>query len=324
MPAWSIAPIIVGAIIILLFVFALLTYGVAFGKRYDKNPLLKYFTASDFNLTANGFSIGKLKGFIYEKEDIPRKPEVVIFAHGMGPGHIAYTTEIAYLCNQGYRVVAVDSLGCNFSGGKNIRGMYEGARTVVKTIDYVKSELKAENIYLVGHSWGGYSVLCASKERKVDKVVAISAPSSPVKTLYEGASKVISKPFSAILCPFWWLINLLKFGYKGNASAKKSILKSSAKFLLVHGDKDKVVTHAKAVYYGVYGENVTKFLAENKAHNPYNTALAEAKLAELSLSLYKAKKMTEEERKEYFNNFDYTIATQEDSEVMAQISSFLN
>ena len=324
MDAWLIALIAVGAILVLLFVFALLTYGVAFGKRYDKNPLLKYFSANDFNLSANGFSIGKLNGFIYEKEGITKKPEVVVFAHGMGPGHIAYTTEIAYLCNQGFMVVAVDSLGCNFSGGKNIRGMYEGARTVIKTVDYVKRELKAEKVYLVGHSWGGYSVLCASKERKVDKVVAISAPSSPVKTLYEGASKVISKPFSAMLCPFWWLINLFKFGYKGNASAKKRIRKSSAKFLLIHGDKDKVVTPAKAVYYGVYGENVTKFLAKNKAHNPYSTAIAEAKLAELSSSLYKVKKMSEEERTEYFNNFDYNLATQEDSEVMTQISTFLN
>lgn len=324
MPVWSIALIVIGAILIILFAFALLTYNVAFGKRYDKNPLLKYFTANDFNLNAESFSFGKLNGFKYESQTAERRNEVVIFAHGMGPGHIAYTTEISYFCNQGYTVVATDSLGCNFSDGKNIRGMYEGAKTVVKTIDFVKSELKPEKIYLLGHSWGGYSVLCASALRKVNKVVAISAPSSPVKTIYEGASKVISKPFSAILRPFWWLINFFKFGVYGNTSAVKSVKKNGVKTLLVHGDKDTVVSPLKAVYYGVYGENVTKYLAKNKAHNPYNTVEAEAKLAELSLALSKSKKMTEDERKEYFNNFDYNLATQEDDEVMIKISDFLN
>ena len=40
---------------------------VAFGKRYDKVPLVKYFTAEEFGLTAEPISSGKyLKGFIYK------------------------------------------------------------------------------------------------------------------------------------------------------------------------------------------------------------------------------------------------------------------
>ena len=46
---------------------------VAFGRRYDKNPLLKYFTAEDFGLEAEQISSGKfLNGFIY-KVDITSK-----------------------------------------------------------------------------------------------------------------------------------------------------------------------------------------------------------------------------------------------------------
>ena len=96
--------------------FAFLTDHFVFGKRYDKNPNLKYFSAKDFNLSAELVLLPKgLKGFIYSKNDIPQNDKLIIFCHGMGPGQVAYTTEIAYFCNHGYSVLAVDSRGCNFS-----------------------------------------------------------------------------------------------------------------------------------------------------------------------------------------------------------------
>lgn len=323
MQPWIIAIIVIGAVICLTFALAVIAYRTAFGRRYDKNPLLKYFDASDFNLTADGLPLGKLYGAIYENESAEKRDEVVIFVHGMGPGHCAYMTEIAYLCNLGYTVIAVDSLGCGGSQGKSIKGMYEGVKSAVQTIDFAKKQFAGKKIYLVGHSWGAYSALCASAERKVDKVVAISAPSTPVKTLREGASHFISKPLAYILSPFWYVINFLVYGAKGNASAIKCARKNGTKTLLIHGGKDGIVTPVKAAYYGVYGENVTKFSDENKAHNPYNTVNAEAKLAELNSALSRARKMTDKEREEYFGNFDYKAATEEDGAVMEVIKQFL-
>ena len=309
---------------IVFFILAFVCDRIAFGKRGDKNPLLKYFTAEDFNLTAENIEIGSLRGAIYQKDGVEKRDAVVVFVHGMGPGHIAYTTEIAYFCNLGYTVVALDSRGCNLSGGRNIKGMYEGVKTAVAAIDYARAHFSDKKVYLVGHSWGGYSALCASKRRKVEKVVAISAPNSPVKTIYEGAAHVISKPVAAILCPFWWLINFLAFGANGNASAIKCARKNGTPTLLIHGDKDNIVTPKKAVYFASYGENVTKHLAEGKAHNPYNTVAAEQKLAELQAALINASKMTESERIDYFAHFDFKAATEEDEEVMKAISDFLN
>lgn len=329
MQPWIIAVIciaVVACVIAALFALAAACHKIAFGKRADKNPLLKYFTAEDFSLTAKEVSIpaGKnlLKGYIYGGASVNGK--LVIFVHGMGPGHIAYTTEIAYFCKQGYKVLAVDSTGCNFSEGKNIRGMYEGVKTAVAAIDFAKShaELKNMPVCLVGHSWGGYSALCASAERKVNAVVALSAPVSPVKTLYCGAAPVISKPLAAMLTPFWRIINLFIFGKKGNLSAVKAAKKSRTPTLIIHGDKDNVVGMGNAAYYKKHEDNVTLYLAKGKAHNPYNTAEAEAKLAELLSNLSKAGKMTKEERA-YFSAFDYKAATEEDAEVMRVMSDFL-
>ncbi|MDE7329995.1 MAG: alpha/beta hydrolase [Clostridia bacterium] len=323
MQPYVIAIIVIGAVICLTFALAVLTYCAAFGKRCDRNPLLKYFTAEDFGLAAEEFSLGKLKGAIYKSESADKRDGVVVFVHGMGPGHCAYMTEIAYFCGLGYTVVAADSLGCGASKGRSIRGMYEGVKSAVKTVDFAKKQFAGEKIYLAGHSWGAYSALCASAEIKVDKVAAISAPSTPVKTLREGAARFISKPLAYILSPFWYIINFLVFGTKGNKSAVKCARINGTRTLLIHGGKDGIVTPVKAAYYGVYGENVTKFFDENKAHNPYNTVSAEAKLAELNAALFRARKMTEEERKEYFGNFDYKGATEEDVAVMGVIKEFL-
>ena len=105
--------ICLGALALLLLALALLVYRVAFGARCDKNPLLKYFTAEDFNLTAKPVQVNKgkyaLNGAIYTKQGVDKKPTLVIFCHGMGAGHAAYTTEINYFADMGYTVLALDN-----------------------------------------------------------------------------------------------------------------------------------------------------------------------------------------------------------------------
>lgn len=296
--------------------FAFLADRSFFGKRFDKNPNLKYFSAEDFNLSAEPVYLPKgLKGFLYRKAEIPQKNKLVIFCHGIGAGQCEYTTEIAFFCNAGYAVLAVDSIGCGFSEGKKIKGMYEGVKTAISAIDYAKT-LEYEKIYLVGHSWGAYSALCASKKRKVDKVVAISAPNTPAKTMQEGAAPIISRPLAAIERPFWWIVNLLKYGAKGNSNAARCARKNKTPTLLIHGDKDKVVSPKKAAFYKADGGNITKLLAKGKAHNPYNTQNAEKLLAELSAK-FKRHDIAD------ISKFDFKGATEEDEEVMRQILNFL-
>lgn len=323
MQPWIIAIIVVAAVVAVLFILAAITYKVAFGVRYDKIKIIKYFPHTDFNLNTAPVSLDRgLKGAIYDSGDY-EEDKFAVFVHGMGPGHAPYMTEIAYLCNLGLRVLAVDSRGCGTSAGKNIGGMYGGVKTAVAAIDFVRKKFPECKILVLGHSWGGYSALCASAKRKVDKVVAISAPNTPARTLYEGAAKIISKPVAAVFYPFWWIINFLKYGKNGNLNAAKCANKNGTPTLLVHGDKDTVVTPTKAVFYRNTGENVKKYLSKGKGHNPYNTIEAEKKLGELQTAFTNSRKMTAEEKKNYFESFDYKAATEEDEEVMREIALFL-
>lgn len=313
-----IAGVAVLLIVLLLFSIALISMKFAFGTRYEKNPLLQYFTAEDFGLSAKPVSLPKgLNGFIYRKDEIPQKKELIIFCHGMGPGQVAYTTEIAYFCKHGYPVLAVDSRGCNFSEGKNLKGLYTGVQTAVAAIDFAK-EQGYKDIVLVGHSWGAYSVLCASKLRKVNKVIALSAPSTPVRMMKEGAADLGVMPRFVIFLigPFCWIANLFKFGAKGNLSAVKCTKRNGTPTLLVHGDRDTVVKLKNSVYNKAKGEHISKLLVEARAHHPYSTKNAEQLYLELETKLRKNEIVD-------LMKFDYKAVTEEDEEVMQNIVNFI-
>lgn len=331
---------------IILITGAVLSEKFVFNKRADKNPLLKYYTAEDFNLSAYPvpFKHGELNGFLYNNPQVKQNGKLIVFCHGMGAGHMAYTTEIAYFCNCGFTVLAVDNRGCNLSMGK-MKGMYSGVEAANVALNFAativaqnevnchfgrnKAELgnflnNINKIYLVGHSWGGYSALCASLNNKVDGVVAIGAPDTPAKTMSSGATPLIGKFMATILRPFWHIVNFFKFGFKGNVGAAKCASKNSTPTLIIHGENDNMVTLNNSAYKKAKGAHISKYLAKGKAHNPYNTLAAEKKLAELTANLMNAGKMTEEQKRVYFGNFDYAAATEEDKEVMQAIVNFLN
>ena len=318
---------VAAAIVLSLAALALIIVKLPFSKRCDKNPLLKYFTAADFGLAAKAVEVPyvnkkkkrlSLRGYIYKKESVEPSGKLVIFCHGMGPGQIAYTTEIAYFCNLGHTVFAVDYAGCNFSDGKNIRGFYSGVEAAEAAVDYADEKLEADEIYLVGHSWGGYSALCAARTRQVEGIVAISAPDRPSKVLLHGAGSVMPKFLVALAYPF-----IALFMNGRNASAAEGARYANTPVLLIHGDKDNVVNRENAAYFKAFGDNIEKYAAESKAHNPYNTVEAEKKLSELSAKLAEARKSGRADRA-FFNAFDFKAATEEDSIVMAKIADFIS
>ena len=133
--------------------------------------------------------------------------------------------------------------------------------------------------------------------------------------MQEGAGAVISRPFAAILRPFWYLSEFLKYGAKGSSNAAKCASKNGTPTLLLHGDKDKVISIKNSAFGKAEGKNITKILVSGKAHNPYNTPNAEKLLAELSSKLAKGERD--------FTQFDFSAATEEDKEVMASILKFI-
>lgn len=293
-------------------------------SRQDKNEKYKYLTANDFNLQTQPLQVDyrrdSLYSQIYSVKPLSDCSAVVIFQHGFGAGSSSYTTEIAALAKQGYAVVATDSYGCNNSIGKKAIGFYAGAEAVIATYIGVKrvKELQGKKIVLVGHSWGAYAVCCAAKKIKVDGVVALSAFNAPAQCLCDQLKSISSnlgKMLAVLLHPYFYLLNTLIFGGSGNTKGAKALKKSGVKSLVIHGQNDRVVRLKHSIAANVNCENVNVQVLEDKKHNPYNTVNAESKLAELTA--YNG------EDEEFYTNFDWSAATEEDDSVMQKIFAFI-
>ncbi|MGN0817391.1 MAG: alpha/beta hydrolase family protein [Candidatus Coproplasma sp.] len=310
----------------LFIVPAFVVYRAVFGERQDKNKNLKYFTPEEFNLDYEEVQINyrkiKLYGAVYHKKPLEECEKLIIFAHGMGAGHCAYTTEINYLAEQGYAVLSYDNYGCDRSEGKNAIGFYAGAEAVIAAYIAAKSDEKLKNmpVWLVGHSWGGYSVLCASSKINVKGVVAFSAFSSPTKIFGDLVKAYSNGFFAGIAKTGVWFINLFKFGVKGNTNAVKAVERSNTPALLIWGEKDNLVTRRTSAACLAKGKNITALIEKDKKHNPYNTVAAEEKLAELGAD---KSELSDKERGDFYENFDYTAATEEDEKVMSVAVEFI-
>ena len=108
-----------------MLLFSKMILNSVFGKRCEGNPNLKYFTADDFedlDYEKIEFKSNKgqiLRGNIYTNKKVKEKDikGLLVFVHGMGAGHLSYTTEINTLAKNGYKVLAYDNTGTCASEG---------------------------------------------------------------------------------------------------------------------------------------------------------------------------------------------------------------
>lgn len=332
---WNeIAIIVICATVVLIIaiILALALYAdrLVFGRRQSRNVNLKYFSAEDFSLESRKIEAsyrGKnLFAALYYKTPVKDCKKLVIFCHGMGAGHAAYMTEIAALSNYGYAVVAYDSIGCGQSEGKNACGFYANAECAIAAYIAVKrcEDLKDKPVYLVGHSWGAYAALCASRYVAVEGVVALSGFNTPVRIMSDSSAKVMGGFLASLCRPFWYIINVCKFGFKGNSNASSCIEKSGAPAFLAYGTNDTTIEAGNTPANTAKGVNIQSIIYEGKGHNVYITKEAQELTDELLAALSPSRFASAEERKKYFENFDFVAATREDEDVMRQITFFID
>lgn len=96
--AWLLGALAVMAILLTAIAFACLH--MVFGTRCDGDPSLRYFTHEDFDgMRAQPVSFPSdrgqlLRGAVYTCGRDETPVGLVVFAHGMGGGHLSYMTEI--------------------------------------------------------------------------------------------------------------------------------------------------------------------------------------------------------------------------------------
>jgi len=293
-------------------------------SRQEGSPYLKVLTVDDFeNLKSTPFSFYskklKLNGFKYYYQKDSYKG-LVIFFHGAGNGHLAYTREINALAEAGYLVYAYDNSCCGSSEGENFWNFSQSLVDQKYFFEYLETDEEAKGLkrFAIGHSWGGFTAMAslANKNYKVEKVVEFSGFRSVLQVFLSNSPE--SKGIS-------WLLKIMNwryFGKLGNLDTLKVLKKTDKKVMLIHGDLDEVVSYEKVFLEFKSelkdNENITFVVSHNRHHQPYFSLDAQ----NYYLDLISKGVLEGKLGKDY--NIDYFKLTEEDPEIMGQVFKFLN
>ncbi len=335
-------PYIISAIVIVLLVVALFALAIIIlntagvNKRCEGDDNLKYLKAKNFdNLNALPISFKSdkqqtLNGFLYSSAKVDAYKGLIVFSHGMGAGHLAYTTEINYFAQKGYIVLAYDNTGTCASEGEKIKGFAQGIIDLKYALDFVKTrdDLKDLSLLLVGHSWGAYSVSNVSALNpsvEIKGIVAFS-PFNSMNKLIRDIAKQKTKANLSILSPFFDIINFVRFGKAGNLRTCDSINSNSIPTLIMHGGNDMQVTLKNSPVGKKHkiqdNPNARTVLYDSKYHNVYLAKEAEQYLNDTFAKIESLGKNSPEAY-EVYQNIDYSLITKEDLSVMETVSAFL-
>ena len=304
------------------------TYKGMMHTRCDDVETVFYFSADDFeglNRESYAFyaSTGcRLQGYVYAYSNpIPKK--LVVFDHGFGGGHRAYMKEIEMLCRRGYTVIAYDHMGCMESEGESPNGMAQSLCDLNDCLNAIGADARfaGYEIFVVGHSWGGFSTLNISAiHPEVSRAVVISG--------FVSVEELVNSFFSGVMKGYRKVI--MELERKANPvfvryDATESLKKSNAKVLLVYSDNDPLCSHRhfdllKAALDGK--ENIRFLLVHNKGHNPNYTEDAVGYLGTFSKArgkLLRRKNVTPAEKQAFVNSFDWNRMTAQDEAVWEEI-----
>lgn len=180
----------------------------------------------------------------------------ILFIHG-SPG--AWNAYENYLLDSAllkkYRLISVDRTGFGHSNFNEPQTLKTQTTVLNSFINYIDNN---KPIYLVGHSYGGPLVASLAIENK--KINAILILAGAVSLDLENPEKwrkiFINNPLKYIvpgaLNPsnheLWWLKNDLVY-------LDKNLSKITCKTIVIHGDKDKLVSYGNLKFMK---ENITK------------------------------------------------------------------
>ena len=272
------ATIIISIPIVIIPVATVVIYEAIFGMRYETLPWL-WFDVEDYDglkmeqsdFESNGVMLAGYKYF----KDISDSKGVVVISHGLGGGgHNTYMPFVDYFTSNGYYVFTYDARGNDNSEGKSVEGFPQGIIDLDNAISHMSDIEEYENlpIFLLGHSWGGYSVgnvLCLHPEVKA--AVIISGFNESENLLQYYSEKVIGDSIIDFLLLYVDMYEQIKFGKEYTEITAVSGMKNTEAAVMIVHSKDDTIVPTRYGYDNLYkefsdSERVEFVLYEEKGH----------------------------------------------------------
>ena len=258
--------------------------------------------------------------FFYYYADY-KKDEIILFCHGLGPGHTAYLAEIETLCRRGYKVLTLDYRGCGDSKGPYLGSLNAPTRDVMDLLNHLNLQ---EKVIIMGHSLGGFTALkVASLRKEITKVVVLS-PIVTIRPMIYRASKSkfithfvlkyerkVEKEYDQVDLP----------NYLGNTTDDILFIQSVDDPMVPYETSLKVAEEA-------HNHHITCVKMQNRKHNPNYTDEAVEYMNEVfgdyNRRVMDKKIAADEERIAFFKDVSIERLTAQDEKLFDQITAFIN
>ena len=287
--------------------------------RYDKDGYTPYLSSEVFaglNKETHTFinSLGVEISYFYYYYDNYNPNLTILFLHGLGPGHTAYTREIETLAKMGYKVLTLDYMGCDSSKGDRLPSLNEPTRDIDDLLNLLSLK---EEVVVIGHSLGAYTTLNIMNIRhELKKAVVISGFLRPDIVLN---ALLGTKLFSASIARYEKKIEPKYYPIDNFEYVKNT----NNKLLFIHSKDDPVVNYAAAMkpVLEANNPNIQILTVDGRGHNPNYSDNAAKTVTEVFGKYYKLKK--DEDKKALMEKQDVWAMTEQDIEIFNKIKSFI-
>ena len=269
-------------LVILLFIFlpmaiTIVAYNSNFGMRVAVSE--DSYSEDNFDMLREEISFPSnkgqiLRGYIYRKDDSYTPKALIVFSHGYTNTHNDYLNQIYYFVENGYIALAYDNTGCGMSDGEDMIGLAQSPLDLSSALTFVENNdnLKGYNVFLYGHSWGGYAVTAVlNYGHKVDGVVSRSGFNNSRDMLIEYGKRLYGN-WLGLLSPYAYIYEKIKFGNDVDKNGIKGINSApNTPILLLHSKNDEVISLSNSLLAYkdemVNPNRIQTILYEDKTHD---------------------------------------------------------
>ena len=228
--------------ILVIFVIHII-HGRIFYKRFVPDANITYYTEEEFGCKRreNSFKVGKLtlKGCFITPNKEYDKSKIIVFCHGMGSSKESYMQDISTLANGGFEVFCFDYIGVNESEGNTMGGFAQGLKSVDYAIKYIHSTYPEKDIYVMGHSWGGFNAVNSVRYNPYVKKICALAPFLSINDVVLALTPFLAKMF-VIHTEF---VEGVRFGKYAYANSISTLKKYQGEALIIHSEDDDTVIY---------------------------------------------------------------------------------
>lgn len=214
-------------------------------SRYDKGsevPVpLTYLTEERTN---HSFLSGEdtLYAWLYSSDSFC--DDLIIMMPGLRSSADDYLPLVKDFTDGGMDVFIFDPAGSCMSEGDSAVGFPKATEDLCAAVEYAEKSLtKYDDIFLFGHSRGGYAVCCSLEEKEsITAAVSVNAPNSAM----EGVVSPVENKVGILAYnnyPLLWLYQVMLFDADSvNKSAAAVIEGSDVPVLIIQSENDTVVS----------------------------------------------------------------------------------